>query len=336
MKYKKKSIKWLIRGIVFSGVVFLLCHFRLFGSYIEQYLLQCKPFAFWDRFSSFFEIIFSGVFASCIVSLILSMIDYQTSKSSAFDELYEFLEDYYNIYSKLEPLYFDYPVELSVSYIAECKYNKNANENNVRNGIKISPLKHDAKTKLINYIIENDINKYYADKNLSDDDKENLAKAELERKTVEMYENIESIITNYIFVSEFKVTRKLNKLYRNFDFMFANKTIRQTIYDNIYTPYRNLYNLIAEKVYHMKLYKEGRGNLAVVINMILELQKEIFDISYNEDEDTTEIYEKLVSDTDRMCNVILYYVNNNKKSDKQVQEKKQDLLIMSLNRKIYF
>ena len=335
MKYKKKSIKLLISGIVFSGAAFLLCHFRLFGSYIEQYLLQCKLFVFWDRFSSFFEIIFSGVFASCIVSLILSIIDYQTSRSSAYDELYEFLEDYYNTYSKLKPLYFDYPVELSVGYIAECEYNKNAEENNARNGIEVFPLRYDAKNELINYIIENAINKYYADKDLSDEDKKNLAEYELERKTAEMYESIESVITNYIIVSEFKVSRKLNKLYRNFDFMFANKTIRQTIYDNIYTPYWKLYELIADKVYHMKLYKGGRGNLAVVIDMILELQKEIFDIRYNENRHTTGIYEKLVSDTDRMCNVILYYVNN-KKSDKQVQEKKQDRLIMSVNRKIYY
>lgn len=336
MRYKKKSIKWLIKGIAFSGFMFLLCHFRLFGSYIEQYLLQCKSFAFWDRFSSFFEIIFSGIFSSCVVSLILSIIDYQTSRSSAFNDLCEFLEDYYNIYSKLEPLYFDYPVELSVSYIAECQYNKNANENNVRNGMEILPLKHDAKIKLINYIIENGINKYYVDESLSDDDKENLAKAELERKTDEMYKNIESVIAKYIFVSEFKVARKLNKLYINFDFMFANKTIRQKIYDTIYTPYRSLYNLISEKVYHMKLYKEGSGNLTVVINMILELQKEIFDIIYNKDEDKTKIYQKSVSNADRMYNVILYYINNKKKFDKQVQEKKQDLLIMSLNKKIYF
>lgn len=157
----------------------------------------------------------------------------------------------------------------------------------------------------------------------------------MERKTVEMYENIESVITNYILVSEFKVSRKLNKLYGNFDFMFANKTIRQTIYDNIYTPYWKLYELIAENVYHMKLYKGGRGNLAVVIDLILELQKEIFDIRYNENKHTTGIYEKLVSDLDRMCNVILFYVNN-KKSDKQVQEKNKDRLIMSVNRKIYF
>lgn len=335
MKYKKKSIKYLIRGMVISGVVFLLCHFRLFGSDIEQYLLQYRPFVFWDRFSGFFEIIFSGVFASCMVSLILSIIDYQTSRSSAFDDLYDFLEDYFNAYSKLKPLYFDYPVELSVSYIAECQDNKNANENNVKNGMEIFPLKHDAKTKLINYIIENRINKYYADENLSDDDKENQAEAELERKTEEIYKNIESVITSYIFVSEFKFTRRLNKIYRNFDFMFANKTVRQTIYENIYTPYRSLYDLLAEKVYHMKLYKEGSGNLVVVINMILELQKEIFEIRYNEDEDITGIFGKLVSDTDRMCNVILCYVNN-KKFDQQMQVKKQDIMIKSLNRKIYF
>ena len=68
-------------------------------------------------------------------------------------------------------------------------------------------------------------------------------------------------------------TNALTAAYGEMDFLFANKSIRNRIYEKLYQRLLNEVRLIKEKNFHFQLYFDGKGgNRAVQCSFIWEIQ----------------------------------------------------------------
>lgn len=90
-----------------------------------------------------------------------------------------------------------------------------------------------------------------------------------------------SIIDNYIDLSYISLS-DLDSAYDSLDFMFGNKRIRRTAYDEIFNKIREIRNSICLEVYHFNLWKEGKGNFVICAMKAMEISKTLFESKISE------------------------------------------------------
>ena len=73
----------------------------------------------------------------------------------------------------------------------------------------------------------------------------------------------------------------LSNAYGNLDFLFNNNSLRTFSYNRIYKEIMDTRNLLAEHVFHFKLYKNGEGNFFVCVDKASNIYESIYEKRIN-------------------------------------------------------
>lgn len=79
-------------------------------------------------------------------------------------------------------------------------------------------------------------------------------------------------------------TIELNFLLGDMEFISGIKPYKK-IYEKMYQPLFNILDKIKEECYHFNLHLEGKGNEAVVLEKLFNLQRELFTITEKENDE---------------------------------------------------
>lgn len=189
--------------------------------------------------------IFSGLFASTVVTLIIYLTEYKVVKKQC-------LEKYW--YAANEE------VQL-ISAIKIFSYEGNVEE---------------LQQKLMKYFMDDE---KYQWLHAGFDGKVETPEY---KEFAEVKKNAISVMKSYITVSDHRFS-DLENAYGDIYFLVPvfGKQKKKWIYDNIHTPLRDLHNEIVGECFHFRSYlNEEQHNLAIMIDKILELQEKIFRVEY--------------------------------------------------------
>ena len=69
---------------------------------------------------------------------------------------------------------------------------------------------------------------------------------------------------------------QLDNAYGNLDFIISNHSIRKYAYNNIFDKMRKFVYQFREEAYHFDLLNDGKGNFAVCVSKVVDLNKLFF------------------------------------------------------------
>ena len=311
MKNKKCTI--LITGIVaimgLVGYIFLQFRwYELFGIYGGTIFLS--------DLRQFGMVITSGLLTGALLTLAISVSEYRTERTEALESIYYAAEDLEREFSKIKYFLTDEPKELVHDVLGELddneryiRFNKKLTEVALRSknqqeadelyNRNYERLNYDAQNAFRDYIWKN------TDKGIKEictepfQIKEYLDQ-ECEKKIKKYVEQLEDTMKSFLRFQEVR-TNILTAAYKKIDFIFANKSIRYRIYENLYCKLVKEVNLIKQENTHFKRYFDGeQGNKAVLCYIIWELQNSLLS------EDENACYRQFDFDlTTEMVNVLV-------------------------------
>ena len=221
-----------------------------------------------------------GIFGSGCVALLMSIPAYNVSKRQLLEKYWQETKRLIEAVSKVDYLFNEYSEELVISYVNELKdkhwkeeFNKISNEK-----ININDQKY--KDKLIGEYLTNhpELKKKTSKSSLN-----NYASECVDTHIEKMRKKAKEIYSQYITISK-QSTINLNFMLGDMQF-FSGKKPYQKIHTKTYQPLFNIINDINDESFHFKLFLDGEGNEAVVLEKIFDLQHKIFDIEIRENDD---------------------------------------------------
>lgn len=225
---------------------------------------------------------FIGLFGSGCVALLLAIPSYNVSKIQLLEKYWQETRRLIEKFSNLQFLFNEYSDDIIVLYVNELKNKKWIEEFNKVSKDKIAVEDKKYKDILIKEYISNhsELNKKVSKESIQKYSSEcvDAYVEKLRNKAKEIYEQ-------YINISK-ETTIELSFMLGDMQF-FSGKKPYVKIYNNTYQPLFEMLNKIKEECFHFQLFLDGEGNEAVVLEKILELQKEVFDVEINESDDYT-------------------------------------------------
>ena len=224
--------------------------------------------------------IFIGLFGSGCVALLLAIPAYNVSKRQLLEKYWQETRRLIEKFSNLQFLFNEYSDDVIVSYVNELKNKKWKEEFNKISKDKIVVEDKKYKDILIKEYINNHpelvkkVSKASIQIYVSECVDTHIEK--LRNKAKEIYEQ-------YINISK-DSTIELSFMLGDMQF-FSGKNPYIKIHNNTYQPLFEMLNKIKEECYHFQLFLDGEGNEAVVLEKLLELQKEVFDVEIKESDD---------------------------------------------------
>lgn len=213
-----------------------------------------------------------ALFGSAFLGFIMSLIEYFSERKNSMEKFWMEAGKVLIQFRKAKPIVTSEPEELILNSFTEEIHNSNVE----RYGEEIANslgLKRETKAKneYIAWIQSHEI------MSLTDNDNMSEILDEMYRQHLE--ENkvyFSSIIDNYIDLAYISLSG-LDSAYGDLDFMFGNKRIRRTAYNEIFNKIREIRNLIYSQVYHFNLWKEGKGDFAACAMKAIEISKTLFE-----------------------------------------------------------
>ena len=318
---------------VLGLVVFTFFHF---GIYRYFHILESYPnrelLSIWK---GYVITISSGVFTSAFVTLLVAESDYLYGRRRALENIYYASEDLQRVFGKIKYIFPDEPIELVSNLLGEIDGNARSEEYNLHfkeqlknfndpDGAKKlydechMPITHDAQNKFKEYIwehTEEKIKKDYNDPQMKKDYLDSVCK-----KKIEQYrEQLDDAMKSYVMFNEVR-TKELGSTYSELNFIFANKSIRQDIYNKLYRKQVEQINMIKQTNFHFNLYFEGKGgNRAVMLDFVWKLQESLTS------EDENAYYRQYMYEVDNEMVQVLVYANG-KANESEFQDKKRYLI----------
>lgn len=266
MKGKKDGIIWSIVLISFSIVIFFVLQFHLYTDEFKNIIRSVLPFEL-SEWREFFMVIMSGIFTSSFVTLIMNYSDYKNERRDALVNYYLVSSRLMRNFRNIEYLYVGEELELICNYYLE----RSSNNMRMQMGMD-KELNQKAKLALQEWIWKNERSetrrqfKKIKQQYLSDC---------VERLISKYDQELDKITTQYIKLSELSY-REVEDAYGNINFLFANRLNRNGfIYKYLHERQRDLLHKIKMESYHFKNHY-SKDTAVVMLNKILELQKEIF------------------------------------------------------------
>lgn len=266
MKGKKDGIIWSIGLISFSIVIFFVSQFHLYTDEFKNIIRSVLPFEL-SEWREFFMVIMSGIFTSSFVTLIMNYSDYKNERRDALVNYYLVSSRLMRNFRNIEYLYVGEELELICNYYLE----RSSNNMRMQMGMD-KELNQKAKLALQEWIWKNERSetrrqfKKIKQQYLSDC---------VERLISKYDQELDKVTTQYIKLSELSY-REVEDAYGNINFLFANKLNRNGfIYKHLHERQRDLLHKIKMESYHFKNHY-SKDTAVVMLNKILELQKEIF------------------------------------------------------------
>lgn len=331
------SKKWTViisTGLTVLGlVVFTFFHF---GIYRYFHILESYPNReFLSIWKGYVITISSGVFTSAFVTLLVAESDYLYGRRKALENIYYASEDLQRVFAKIKYIFPDEPIELVCDLIGEIDGNVRSEEYNfylkeqLENSDDLEgakklydechmPITHDTENKFKEYIWEHTeerIKKDYEKPHMKKDYLDSVCKKKIEQYS----EQLDNAMKSYVVFNEVR-TKELSSTYDELNFIFANKSIRQNIYNKLYRKQVEQINMINQANFHFNLYFEGKsGSRAVMLDFIWKLQESLTS------EDENAYYRQYVYEVDNEMIQVLVYANG-KANENEFQDKKRYLI----------
>lgn len=224
--------------------------------------------------------IFIGLFGSGCVALLLAIPAYNVSKRQLLEKYWQETRRLIEKFSNLQFLFNEYSDDVIVSYVNELKNKKWKEEFNKISKDKI--VVEDKKYKDI--LIKEYINNHpELVKKVSKGSIQIYASECVDTHIEKLRNKAKEIYEQYINISK-DSTIELSFMLSDMQF-FSGKNPYIKIHNNTYQPLFEMLNKIKEECYHFQLFLDGEGNEAVVLEKLLELQKEVFDVEIKESDD---------------------------------------------------
>lgn len=239
----------------------------------------------------------SGAGASALVTVIIYASEYRVARTSTLEALWE--EQLGIVYQFLKLEYFkcDIPVEILRGYYYEKRHNDMVDKNRIKlsegndmlNSERLS-YRHEALDKWCDLIAPKNIR---LKDTMSEADFREYLVREVEHKWDECIDDINSILDGYISLSKIRL-KKTDNILGQIEFFTdifrkQDKRKKTYLYKQLYTPTREKLKKIQEESFHFGLYRNDKGNFAVILNKLLELQKEFFTVEIRDMEEYEDI-----------------------------------------------
>lgn len=273
-------------------------------------------------------VISGGCFTSSVVTLLISIKEYQSERKKALEKLYFAAYDILVPFMGTYPFLLNEPFELIKNCLGEIDNNnfyQSFNES-VYEAIPDTPeelllpiedsAKREYKMYLLNRMCQEDILRC---KNLLTLDE--LLEHSYESRIKKHSEELELAIDSYLSLKSVSA-RPLTVVLGELDFLFANQTIRRKIHNDLYQKVFDMISFVKENLFHFEQYKKGKGgNRAVQCYFINKLQTAL----YSEDE--RHYYREFCFRIDNEMTNVLDYANGRK--NKSEKPKKTEFIIQS-------
>jgi len=212
-----------------------------------------------------------AILGSALLGFIMSLIEYFTERKKAMEQFWLEASRVLVQFRKAKYFKFDEPEKLVISCIAE-NYNNKLFQKYEPEIAKFYGIieSHDNQNRFIEWIEEHECIPF------SENDDISAILDNIYINRMDIYEDqVKSVIENYIELSQISLS-ELDSSYRNLNFIFANKSIRQKIYDEVFDKIRTIKNKIVEEAFHFNLWKEDKGNFVVCMNKAIDISKTLF------------------------------------------------------------
>lgn len=215
-----------------------------------------------------------GIFSSSAITIFFYTSAYKIEKRKLLENYWNEIRKILMNLKKIEYMNNNFKEEVIAGYIYE-KSNvwiKQYNKMNPKSAI----LKYLKNTNIIKVAIKKE-NKEIIEQ-LSKEGKRKFLNDELEKIYNNTVKKIDKITGQYLEFLNYSI-EELNCILGDMEFFTGEEN-----YLKAYKLYKNIYELrlkIRNSARHFRYYKEGKGNKAIVLSEILELQKNIFRVKEN-------------------------------------------------------
>ena len=255
----------------------------IFISSVFLFLIIVSTIVVLNNECKFYEIllnIFIGVFGSGCVTLLLAIPSYNVSKRLLLEKYWQETKRLIEKFSDIQFLFNEYNEKTVVSYLNELKSRKWKEEYNKIGKDKIVLEDEKYKEKLIEEFSNKNLN---LQKEVSKEVFHQYASECIDKYIEKIRANCKKIYNQYINISK-ESTIELSFMLGEMQFFSGKKPLIK-IYNNTYKPLYDTLNIIQEESYHFQLFLNGEGNEAVVLEKLLMIQKEIFEVEIKETDD---------------------------------------------------
>lgn len=312
----KKSTVIISAALTVLGVaVFTFLQFRMyryfhfFDNYPNRELLSI-----WKGYAI---TISSGIFTSAFVTFLIARGDYLYERRKSLENMYLESEELQRTFAKIKYIFLDEPKELVRDLLGEIdgnggheEQNKNLQEQlkDIEDPDKAKKIhdtfylqdKHDAEIKFKEYLwdhTKDDIKEIFT----TSESKEEYLDKECKKKIEKYNQELDDVMKSYIIFKEVR-TKELTAAYGDLDFVFANKSIRQHIFEKLYEKQTKQVNKIKNRIYYFESYFAGNGaNKALLFDWVWELQSSLVS------EDENAYYRQYLHDIDSEIVQVLIY-----------------------------
>lgn len=330
----KKSTVIISAALTVLGVaVFTFLQFRMyryfyfFDNYPNRELLSI-----WKGYAI---TISSGIFTSAFVTFLIARGDYFYERRKSLENMYLESEELQRAFAKINYIFPDEPKELVRDLLGEIdgnerheEQNKNLQEQlkNIEAPDKAKEIhdafylqdKHDAEIKFKEYLWEHtkdDMKEFFT----TPESKEEYLDKECKMKIEKYSQELDDVMKSYITFKEVR-TKELTAAYGGLDFVFANKSIRQHIFEKLYEKQTKQVKKIKNRIYYFESYFAGNGaNKALLFDWVWKLQESLTS------EDENAYYRQYMYEVDNEMVQVLVYANG-KANESEFQDKKRYLI----------
>lgn len=350
MTSKKSTV--IISAIltIIGMIVFAILQFELYryvnlflNSVVDFYLKWSCSFQIWasnnnellSQWDGFGKTIFSGIFTSALVTFLIARGDYLYERKRSLENMHLESEELQRAFMKIKYILPDEPKKLVCDLLGELESNNDSERNNryfqerfkdIEDPQKAeemynkyySLISHKAEIKFKDYLWEHtvdDMKKFFT----TPESKEEYLDKECKNKIEKYTQELEEVMKSYIIFKDVR-TKELTAAYGNLNFVFANKSIRKHIFENLYDKQIKQVNEIRKHIFYFESYFKGNGeSIALLFDRVWELQTSLIS------EDKDAYYRQYLYDVD--CEIVqtLIYANG-KVNPEEIPNKKHYLI----------
>ena len=201
-----------------------------------------------------------AIFGSDLIAFVLSFIEYFSVRREVIEEFYVASLKALSSLKKIEYMHFDIQDEM----LKNCLVEKSKNDN--ESIAMVLGKSHEARKAFLCF-------KGFSDSNLEKDN----AIDYYNRAIDEYKENIRSVAKSYLEFSKTDLSI-MTYYYGKMDFFFANKTIRNFVYIDIYSKIWNTRSDVMSVAFDYELLLDNKGNSAVCIDKTRSIERQLFRI----------------------------------------------------------
>lgn len=232
----------------------------------------------------FIKEILLGSFCSSVVTIFFYTSAYKVEKIRLLERYWNEIRKLLNELYKIEYLNVEYDEKNIVNYIHEeshgwiREYNKMNPDNKIKEDLTYTNLlKEELKKENIEVLSQ-----------LTNEGKKKFINEKLDKIYKNITEKMNKVIEQYENLLE-NSTENLNFMLGDMQFFSKNDNYKKAY--ELYKDLNEIFKKIQTEIIHFRYYKDGKGNKAVVLQKLLELQKSIFRV---EEEQSKEFNSKLI------------------------------------------